>query len=100
MTFNLKAKMIIESATLELSGQQLVDLANAQVHLQTVCEDYEGGAFAQGAENRPNEVRALDPVAELLESIANLVDGATIAPIAAKAKHPGGRKPKNPTVGT
>ncbi len=89
MAFNLKAKMIIESATLELTGAQLVELANAQVHLQTVCEDAAG-----------SEVNALDPVAELLESIADLVDGATVAPVVPKAKYPGGRKPKNPIVGT
>lgn len=99
--FNLEAKTIIESATLELDARQLEDLANAAPHLQEVCEFYDSRTVEiQDAEfgdttGRSEASVALDPVMELLSSIASLVDQAgTIAPKRRKVV-----RRKNPTSG-
>ena len=99
--FNLAAKTIIESATLELDARQLEDLANAAPHLQEVCEFYDlNKNLAPDEEFGDVEGRtvasvALDPVMELLSSVASLVDQVgTIAPKRRKAV-----RRKNPTSG-
>ena len=98
MAFNLKAKTIIESATLELDAGQLVVLADAAVHLQAVCEAFDGDVDQSAKDPRPLEVVALDPVMELLSSIARLVDQAGAVGMAQKKTW--SRKPKNPTSGS
>lgn len=94
-TFNLEAKTVIASATLDLSAVQLEQLAAAQPHLQEVCEVYvvsQTGVVTGDATERLEPIVALDPVMALLNSIASLVDQTgTIKP---KRKPPVRRKPK------
>jgi hypothetical protein len=77
MSYTLTAKTIIESATLDLTGQQLKDLAAAEPVLDQLITFY--------AENKPQtstmrellKPNLLTPVADLLKAIGALVDGAT-----------------------
>lgn len=98
--FSLQAKTIIESATLELDARQLEALAEAAPYLSAVCEFYEVHR-PRDAED-PGDVKgrvdavavALDPVGELLASIASLVSQVgTIAPKRRVVRR------KNPTSG-
>ena len=90
MPYNIKPSFTIHSATIELTGAQLVALANAKMPLQEVCTDYQ-----DDPRERPLNCIALDPVAELLEQIAALLDGFQAAAAPTPAKR--GRKP-NPTA--
>jgi hypothetical protein len=78
MTYSIKTRTIIESATLELTGEQLQELANAQPALHALC--------MQAGLSPPPE---LQPVRQLLSSITDAIHGATIAPAPATP----GKKP-------
>lgn len=69
--FNLVAKSVIESATLDLSAGQLAELAEAAPALRTVCEAFAGesGDMTQ----RPPELAALDSVERFLAAVESLV---------------------------
>ena len=99
MEYTIKPVMTIHSATLELSGQQLMYLANAQVHLQEVCDAYDNefGSSEFGNAKRTVQCAALAPVAELLEACAALISGATMAE-PAKRRGPDKRIAGDPTA--
>jgi len=95
-TFQLQAVTVIKSANLELDAAQLEALAAAEPHLQAVCAAYPDQDDGSGTKQRDPDVAALEPVSELLRSIASLVSQTgTIQP---KRKPPVRRK-KNPTAG-
>ena len=73
MPFQLQAQTIIKSATLGLTGQQIIDLGDAVPHLQEVCESYIGDPDELiNPDDRPESVQALDVVMELLAACASL----------------------------
>ena len=77
MPFQLQAKTVIASATLDLSAVQLEQFAAAAPQLQEVCEGYiekEVGYASGDVTERPEAVVALDPVMEFLSAVASLVD--------------------------
>jgi len=72
MAFNLEAQTVIESATLELSADELVKLGDAAPHLQAVCKAY--APDLMHPDGRPEEIKALDIVMAFLSSCASMVD--------------------------
>ena len=91
MAFNLKAKTIIESATLELDGAALTELAEIAPHVRTLLE-YAGDSGDQALMQAASAASGLNP---LLASIESLVSqGGIIEP-----KRRGGRPKANPTTG-
>lgn len=85
MAFNLQARTVIESATLELNAQQLQDLAGAAPVLQELLDEI----MSTDTSN------ALKPVTMLLNSIASLVNQTGVI----KPKRTIKRKKANPTAG-
>lgn len=91
--FNIQAKTIIESASLELDANQLEALADAAPHLRAVVSDLEESPQAADHEL----AKGVLPILYLAESIASLVDQAGTI----KSKVIRRPKPKgNPTSGT
>lgn len=74
MAFKLEAQTVITSATLELSAKALVELGDAAVHLQAVCEAYMAGEETLNPGERPEAVQALDVVMSFLNACASLAD--------------------------
>lgn len=101
MAFNLQARTIIESATLDLNAKQLQDLAGALPHLKTVFAEYEDvfrGKLKPGEEpiGLAEALSALEPVMMLLASIASLVEQTGVVKPKRQLKR---RKKANPTGG-
>lgn len=83
--FTLKARMVLESATLELSAEELVALARAHGALkevQALCAERDNGREAT------MQNLLLVPAEGLLKQIAELVDGASQVAV----KPAGGKK--------
>ena len=95
MPFKLEGITVIQGATLELSAKQLGELADAAAPLREVCEKY-GSLGAEGVEwdpgNRPEELQALDVVAEFLDSCESMMNQAGVV-------RPKRRSPKRKKVG-
>ena len=88
MPFKLQAQTVIKSATLELTAKQLEELAEASPIVESIIT-------AQQLKS-PETDETLEPVVELLSSIASLVgQTGTIRP---KRRSPQ-RKKRNPTGG-
>jgi hypothetical protein len=71
MPFTIKTKTTIESATIQLTGLQLQDLANAREPLEQLIAEHHDHA---------PELTHLAPLRLLLQAITELVANTTIAP--------------------
>lgn len=101
MAFNLQARTIIESATLDLNAKQLQELADAAPYLQEVCAEYEDLFPELKPGEQPHDLAealsAIEPVMMLLASIASLVDQTGVLKPKRQIKRR--KKPANPTTG-
>jgi hypothetical protein len=72
MPYQIKAKTIVESATIELDAAQIQELVDCAHYLKRLVEN--------SRDETPQLAFELLPVMNLCNSLADLVAGATLAP--------------------